>query len=250
MSALVTVILTTYNSSQTLERTLQSIETQSYRDIELVIVDDASSDNTIQKLRSFKQHSSIHTVLIINEKNQGVADARNKGIKHAKGDYISFIDSDDEWLPEKTGKEVQEMIRRGLDFAFTNYLTIDENGNLLSERNLKIGPYQKRDFFRGNPAGLLTVMVRHDLVDEYLFPTIGHEDYAAWIKIMDHTTRVELLDQSYAKYRIHKSLSSNKIRAALWTYIILKDYGHLNGFSRFNAFIGYLLNILKREKRL
>ncbi len=99
----ISIILPTYNREHLLGRSIQSVLNQTYRDFELIIVDDGSTDNTEKLVRSFKKETINY---IKHRENRGPATARNTGIKSASGEYIAFQDSDDEWLPEKLEKQM------------------------------------------------------------------------------------------------------------------------------------------------
>ena len=99
----VSVIIPTHNRAALLRRSVESVLNQSYQNFELIIVDDASTDNTQEIIRSFNDPRISY---IRNNKNRGGAAARNIGIEAAKGSYIAFQDSDDEWLPEKLEKQI------------------------------------------------------------------------------------------------------------------------------------------------
>ena len=104
----VSVIIPTYNRGNLVGRSIQSILNQTYKDFELIIVDDGSIDNTEDIIKEF-QKKDERIKYIRYEKNKGGAAARNTGIKNAKGKYIAFLDSDDEWLPEKLEKQIKTM---------------------------------------------------------------------------------------------------------------------------------------------
>lgn len=100
----VSVIIPTYNREHLIGRAIQSVLNQTYRDFEIIVVDDGSTDNIGEVVKSFNDERIRY---IRHEKNKGAAAARNTGIKAAKGEYIAFQDSDDEWLPEKLEKQMK-----------------------------------------------------------------------------------------------------------------------------------------------
>lgn len=102
----VSIILPVYNADATLKRCLNSIKAQTYHTIQLVAVDDCSTDGTLALLKQFEEESGIETTIIHHKKNQGVAVARNTGLDNATGDYISWIDADDWFEPNAIGTMV------------------------------------------------------------------------------------------------------------------------------------------------
>ncbi len=104
----VSVIIPTYNRAHSIERALQSAQNQTLKDIEILICDDVSTDSTKELIQTYIKHAPrIKWLSAL--KNQGPGASRNLGMKTAQGDYIAFLDSDDEWLPEKLGKQVERM---------------------------------------------------------------------------------------------------------------------------------------------
>ncbi|MCA1961107.1 MAG: glycosyltransferase [Desulfomonile sp.] len=99
---LVSVIIPTYNRAGVIGRAVRSVLAQSHRDLELIVVDDGSTDGTAKALAEFS-----HEATILRQPNRGVSSARNLGISHAKGELIAFLDSDDEWLPDKVARQVE-----------------------------------------------------------------------------------------------------------------------------------------------
>jgi glycosyltransferase involved in cell wall biosynthesis len=95
---LISVIIPTYNRAQVLSRAVESVLGQSYNNLELIVVDDGSSDNTAEAIKEIEDKRIKY---IKSSENKGVAAARNAGIKESHGDYIAFLDSDDQWLPDK-----------------------------------------------------------------------------------------------------------------------------------------------------
>ena len=225
MKSLVSVVLPVRNSDLTIEKTLESIKNQTYTNIELIVVDDLSEDSTLSKVEGATKKVLFDVVILRNAHNEGVAKSRNKALSVAKGKYIAFIDGDDIWLPNKIEKHCVN-----------------------SKRVLPAREYHLSDFMGGNPAGLLTVMIRNNGGIAELFPSIAHEDYAAWIKMMKAGAKAELLDQVTAKYMIHDSMSSNKFKSIIWTINILKKYGELNFLQLIVATYRYGVNVISRKK--
>ena len=248
MKSLVSVVLPVRNSDLTIEKTLESIKNQTYTNIELIVVDDLSEDSTLSKVEGATKKVLFDVVILRNAHNEGVAKSRNKALSVAKGKYIAFIDGDDIWLPNKIEKQVSEMESKQLDISFTNYMTMNEKYCVNSKRVLPAREYHLSDFMGSNPAGLLTVMIRNNGGIAELFPSIAHEDYAAWIKMMKAGAKAELLDQVTAKYMIHDSMSSNKFKSIIWTINILKKYGELNFLQLIVATYRYGVNVISRKK--
>ena len=125
---LVSIITPSYNSSQFIKECVSSVLRQTYRNWELIIVDDCSRDNSRNIIRDLaKKDTRINTVFL--QKNVGAAEARNIAIRKARGKYIAFLDSDDIWLENKLKKQIKFMRDAGIAFSFTSYNTINEHAN-------------------------------------------------------------------------------------------------------------------------
>ncbi|CCF31658.1 glycosyltransferase family 2 protein [Weissella confusa] len=252
MKPLVSVVIPTHNSEKTIIQTLNSVELQDFdlSSVEVVIVDDASTDSTLKVIAeatvSFNFDISVYS---LNE-NVGVAKARNYGISKSSGEFIAFLDSDDVWLPNKLASQLTFMNENQVGFSFTNYDVINVLGEVVGSRKMRPGKYNLRDFLEGNPAGLLTVIIRKNVITRNLFPDIHHEDYAAWLFLLTQNPNLSawLIDQNTAQYRVHPSVSSNKFKAFIWTVTVLRSYGGLSGFKLIRSIVKYGLNVVRRSR--
>lgn len=119
---MVSVIIPAYNRENTIERAVMSVLNQTYKDLELIVVDDCSKDNTVEVLKSIEDD---RLKIIELEKNSGACVARNVGIENAQGDYIAFQDSDDEWLLNKLEKQMAVFEKEKVDLVFCSFKKID-----------------------------------------------------------------------------------------------------------------------------
>lgn len=132
---LVSVLIPAYNAAKTIEKTLRSVQEQTYRSLEILVVDDGSTDDTTAIVE--RHVNSDRRVRLIRQTNGGVAAARNRGIAEAKGDYIAPLDADDLWAPTKIEKQMAAMRQGGprVGLVYTWQATIDEEGKLRSTRH-------------------------------------------------------------------------------------------------------------------
>mgnify|MGYP002768677544 FL=1 len=120
---MVSVIIPSYNREKTIKRAVESVLNQTYKDIEVIVVDDCSSDKTIEILTSIKDKRFSYYKL---DKNSGACVARNLGIEKAKGDYIAFQDSDDEWLSDKLEKQMKAFDNKDIDVVFCPFNKVSD----------------------------------------------------------------------------------------------------------------------------
>ncbi len=182
----VSVVMPVYNRSELAIRALRSVDAQTHENIEVIIIDDGSSED-ISPLTEYARNRD--NVKIISLKNNcGPAGARNRGIKEAAGDFVAFLDSDDEWAPEKITKQVNVMVATKAKISHTSYLRKDESGkeNVVSS-GLTSGHVQLQ-LMSSCPIAMPTVMLTRECIEIYpmLFPasiSIG-EDVCYWLQIL------------------------------------------------------------------
>jgi len=161
----VSVIIPTYNRAHLISRAIKSVLNQTYQDFEVIVVDDGSTDNTEEVIKEF-QKKDERIKYVRHEKNKGGSAARNTGIKAAKGKYIAFLDSDDEWLPEKLEKQMKvfENAPAKVGVVYTGFWRIENNKKIYipsSWVKKKEGNIHK-ELLKGNFIGLPTVLVRKE----------------------------------------------------------------------------------------
>lgn len=135
----VSVIIPTYNRVKLLPEALDSVLNQTYRDFEIIIVDDGSMDNTKEIVESYinlqtRQPVNPLTIRYIYQENKGPAAARNTGIKQVRGEYIAFLDSDDSWLPEKLEKSINFITQNKFDWMCTAFYRVLELEGKLEQK--------------------------------------------------------------------------------------------------------------------
>ena len=218
---MISIIISYYKKKKFIERTIQSILNQTFKDYELIFVyddEDITDLNLIRRILSrFKKKK-----IIINKKNLGVAKCRNIAIKNSQGNYLAFIDADDIWKKNKLSVQLKFMNKNKLLFSFTSYSIIDQKNNLIKTRKvLKDANY--KNLYRSNSIGLSTVMINKKLKPKLKFPQLQtQEDYGLWLKLAKNGVILKHLSQSLSSWRITQgSLSSNiflKLRDAFKIY--------------------------------
>lgn len=204
MSDLVSIIMPCYNTAKFIPASIRSVQAQTYENWELIIVDDRSTDNSVEAVKSF---DDPRIRLLQNERNSGAALSRNYALREARGKWIAFLDSDDLWMPEKLEKQVGFMESHGCHFSYTNYAEIDEDGN---RKGITVtGPkvITRTGFFNYCWPGCLTVMYDQFAVGRIQIADIKkNNDYAIWLKVC-RKADCRLLDEELALYRRGRSES-------------------------------------------
>ena len=215
--ALVSIIVPVYNVEKYICETIECVRKQTYGNWELLLVEDCSKDNTVAVILEYLDEVQDARVrLIRQEKNNGAARSRNRGLREAGGRYIAYLDADDLWVPEKLEKELAFMKEKQAAFAFTGYEFADENGKGLGKvvRVPEILTY--KEALKNTTIFTTTVMFDTEKIDKKFLemPIIKSEDTALWWKVLRSGYVAYGLDENLVRYRrAGKSLSSNKLEA-------------------------------------
>ncbi len=182
----VSVIIPTYNRGYIIRRALQSVYNQTWKDFEIIVVDDGSTDNTRVILEEeCLKHPNVK--YIRHEVNKGVSAARNTGILHSKGEYIAFLDSDDRWFPTKLREQLRvfQFDREEIGLVYTGYKWYEPNGNVIDVIP-KYGGYVFNKLLSNNFIACSSVIVPRKVLDVVgLFDKhlITNQDYDMWLRI-------------------------------------------------------------------
>ncbi|WYP25851.1 glycosyltransferase family 2 protein [Alkalihalobacillus sp. FSL W8-0930] len=247
MEELVSVITPVYNSERFLEETIQSVQKQTYPYWELFLIDDGSTDSSVEIARSYaNKDSRIHVVQL--NSNQGAAGARNEGINRANGKYVAFLDSDDLWMPEKIEKQLMFMEANQYVFSFTSYRIMKESGELRD----KVVPAPEvityDQLLKNTIIGCLTVMLNIDVLGKVQMPTIKtRQDFVLWLTILKSGHQAYGLDEELACYRkVSTSISSNKLKTAKRNWSIYRENEGLPLWKACYVFASYAWHGFKK----
>ncbi len=222
---MVSVIVPAYNAAATIERCLASVQAQSCPDWELLVVDDASTDDTVQKIAA-QAATDSRIRLLRNTANSGMpAVPRNLGIAEARGRFLAFLDADDTWEPAKLQVQIAAMKDSGEAISCTAYSVVDRQGNFLGS----LVPPPLVDYaalLRANTLGCSTVVYDVEALGKCYFPEVGHEDYALWLSLTARGHRVLGVQAPLARYqKASGSVSANKFRVLGYFWRIYRDRG-------------------------
>lgn len=211
MKPTVSVIIPTYNLAAHLPEALASVYSQHWPNLEIVVVDDGSTDDTPTVLDALTEKSHLRC---FRQKNAGAAAARNRGIQEARGDWIAFLDADDLWLPGKLAAQLEELRQHPKAvFSYTD-VRLRSESNL--ERDLACGTDGQPLFLRllgGNLFATPTVIIKRDCFEEVgLFDTELRtgEDWDMWMRLATHFAHVRVArplalirESSRSKFPVH-----------------------------------------------
>jgi glycosyltransferase involved in cell wall biosynthesis len=247
----VSIIMPAFNAENYIAKSIQSVLNQTYKDFELIIINDKSTDNTMSIVNDFERKDQRIKVIDLKE-NQGVAQARNHGIKASTGRFIAFLDSDDLWHSDKLSKQIHFMLENNYAFSYTAYEIIDHKGMPLQQYVKVPKSRSYKQLLRGNFIGCLTVVIDKTKVRPFEMLKIGHEDYALWLSILkENNIRAYGLTEILAYYRKGQvSVSSNKNRAMKWQWNIIRNIEKKNIVYSTFLFFMYAFNAVTKVKKL
>lgn len=243
---LVSIILPYYKKLAYIHKTLDSIRKQTYKNYELVIIYDDTDLNDLYTLQEItKNDPKIKIIKNIN--NLGAGHSRNLGIEKAKGEFVAFIDADDEWDSEKNNKQISFMNDNNYDFSFTDYRK--KIYNKIIEVKYKKKFVEHGDLLKSCVIGLSTVMVRKKIIDVDLFPSLKtQEDFVAWLKITKKNHKAYNLDTTLVTWNYDEnSLSSNFSQKLYDAYQVYRKYQKFSVIKSFYSVIILSFNSIKRK---
>ena len=238
----VSVVIPMYNASNYILECLNSVINQTYQNLEIILIDDKSSDDTLKKVATINDK---RIKLIKLKKNSGAAITRNKGIEAATGDYLCFLDCDDLWVNDKIEKQINFIKDRA--FIYSKYFYLRKNKTHLA--NVPTS-FTYNQLLRNSGIFISTVMLNMKYLDkeDIYMPNIRRgQDYSCFYKILKKVGTAYGMDEALAYYRVgNTSLSSNKIKAAKRTWHLYEMEG-IPFFKRLICFICYAFNAIKRR---
>ncbi|WP_125718533.1 glycosyltransferase family 2 protein [Flavobacterium ustbae] len=236
MNALVSILTPTYNTEKFIKSTIESAQNQTYTNWEMILVDDASTDNTVAIIEKFVQKDSRIKLFKLPE-NRGNGFARNAALEKATGKYIAYLDADDLWFSEKLEKQIQFLKTNNLHFTFSFYDSVNEEGNDLNRRVESPNPLTYKQLFFCNYVGNLTAIYDVDYFGKIILETSQkRQDWRIWLTILKQIKVAMPVPESLAFYRIRKdSISSSKFK------LIKHNFGVYREFHGYNFAFAVLL---------
>lgn len=243
----VSVITAAYNCSSTIGETIESVLVQTWVNWEMIIVDDCSTDNTVEVVNEYiKKDSRIKLIQL--EKNSGAAVARNRAIKASVGKYIALLDSDDLWKPNKLERQIDFMKSRDLSMSFTAYDVFKDS----SERIRKVFTVPQKinykQYLRNTSIGCLTVIIDKDKIPDFHMEEGYLEDVLTWMYYLRNGVVAYGLNENLASYRVNiNSKSGKKIKNAKRYYQCLEVQPDLELAEKLISQCGYMFNAVRKR---
>lgn len=248
---MVSIIVPVYNAANYIEKTIEMVRAQTFSDWELLLVDDASLDNSVEKIENFLQrYPDSRIILLKNKKNEGAAFSRNQGTKAAKGRYIAFLDADDIWLSDKLEKQLSFMKDKEAGFVFTAYEFGDEKA-VGTGKIVHVPPgLSYEEALSRTVIFTTTVLIDTKKIEKelLLMPQVPSEDSATWWQILRKGHIAQGMDEVTAIYRRpSRSLSSNKLKAMKRIWYLYRKVEKLPFMKSCLLFTGWALRATLRR---
>ena len=250
VESLVSIICPAYNSEIYISSMIQSVIAQTYKDWELIIIDDKSTDKTTKIIREWISRDERIELIELSQ-NAGAASARNQGIKHCKGRYLSFIDSDDLWLPKFLEKSLNlHFSSKDIVFTFTSYKRKNSDLSVNFSSYIVPNTVNFTALLRSGHIPCLTVLIDLKFTGKIFMPDIKmRQDYAFFLRVIQKTGKAYGIKDELAIYRIRpNSLSRNKFLAMKFIYRVYRSEVNLSVICSSYFLIVYGLNGLRKYR--
>lgn len=247
---LVSIVTPTFNDEKYILTSIHSVQSQSYENWELIVIDDGSHDNTRNIVSGLALNDKRIKLFSLKE-NGGSAVARNVGLELARGEYLAFLDADDVWFEDKLEKQIAFMVCKDALFSYTAYEIMNENG----ERSGKFIDFQGIDrvgyvdmLKKKATLGCSTVMLNWNKLSKFRMPLIRTgQDYALWLSILKEGHVAFCLRDVLTMYRIVPgSISRNKFKKALRQWEIYRKIERIPTIKSFWFFLNYAYRAISR----
>lgn len=244
---IVSVIIPCYNMKRFIFDSMRSVVRQTFRDWEMILVDDGSTDGTYEFIKSLSD--SDYRIKHTTKAHTGIADTRNQCIQMAQGRYLAFLDADDYWHNSKLEVQLEFMRDRKLGFSYTAYDCVNEEGETVVRSIKTAGDLDYNTYLRNTIIGCSTVMIDRDQVGNVVVPNFRtSEDSATWLKILRKGFKAYAIERPLTYYRIRsRSASSNKLQATADLWRVYRKQEKLPMMDAMDCFVSYAFNAVKKR---
>ncbi|MFE3872319.1 glycosyltransferase family 2 protein [Flavobacterium sp. ZS1P70] len=242
---LVSIITPSFNSEKFIAETIRSVQNQTFPNWEMIIVDDCSTDKTVSIAEYIANNDNRVKVYKL-DKNSGTGIARNTALEKASGKYISFLDADDLWKPNKLEIQVNFLRNNNLPFTFSYYDCINEQGTELNKRVEAPRNLSYRHLFFCNYVGNLTGIYDVNYLGKIAISSIRkRQDWMLWLTILKKAKTAQPIPESLAFYRIREnSISASKVNLLKHNFTVYRRFHGFNLVLSLLCMTGFLFTQL------
>jgi glycosyltransferase involved in cell wall biosynthesis len=243
MNELVSIITPTYNSAKYISETIQSVQKQTHKNWEMIIVDDCSQDETVEVIQNFMDEDHRIHLLQLN-KNSGAAKARNFGIEKVTGKYMTFLDADDIWFTDFIENSIKIINEKKINFVFSSYKRSNENLEFIYSDFIVPERVTYTDILKTNSISCLTAFINVEVLGIKKMPDVlKRQDMGLWLQYLKEIPYAYGIQEPKAIYRIREnSLSRNKKNLLKYQWQFYREVEKLSFLSS----IYYMLHWMYR----
>ena len=239
--SLISIVTPCYNAQNYLDKMINSVISQSYKNWELLIIDDSSSDNSVNIIKKFLSQDTRIKLLKLKNRS-GPALARNRAIHMAEGRYLTFIDADDYWNNNFLKYSLESI--KSHSFIYSDYNCVNKNGEFLFRLNT-IPKANCDSVLKGTPISCLTAFIDLKKLGKKFFPVnVYREDIAYWLLLLKDCNYAHGFSFCEANYRYKVGSSSNKFKMAFQTWHDYRNRHNLSYLKSLYFFYYYSLSSL------
>lgn len=246
---LVSVIMPAYNAEKYIEQAIRSVQKQTVRSWELIVVDDRSTDKTAEQIRRLAAED-MRIIPVYSETNHGAAESRNIALRQCRGEFVALLDADDVWHPQKLERELERARETDADLVYSSYAMIDEQGTRCFSDFIVEESTDLQSMLNCNTIGCSTVLMKAKVLEKRPFVTdFYHEDYVMWLSLLQAGCKAVGVRDILVDYRVARgSRSFNKLKSAKNRWRVYRDYLKLPLIPSVKAMAGYAINGLKKYR--
>lgn len=245
---MISVIIPTYNREKTLKKSIMSVLNQTYKNIEVIIIDDNSTDNTLDIIKSIDDKRLKY---IKHETNLGANKARNTGILHSIGDYIAFQDSDDEWMANKLEIQKNKLEESGADLVFCSFYRFNKNKCEIIPNKKIDNKRIKKDILYENFISTQTILGKRKCFDDEKFDELlpRFQDWDLMIRI-SRKYKIKFINQPLVNvYLQNDSISKDSDKAIKAMLIMMNKYHNIIKYNK-KIFTSWNMMIIRYSENL
>jgi len=245
-SGFVSIIMPSYNCEEFVKFTVESVIIQTYKDWELIIVDDCSSDNTLEILTSY---DDARIIVISSLVNIGAGGARNLGLDKAQGQFIAFLDADDLWDSSKLYKQLKHMKQNAYPISHTSYDFVTEDGascegGVLASRYVDLYKYMCT-----TEIGMSTSLIDRGVIGDFKFDLVRtRQDTKLWLDLLGKGFISSGCPEVLASYRVRQGqISGNKFKMLYRTFSVFWTVKQYSPIKRIMIYLNYVINAINKR---
>lgn len=244
---LISIITPCYNAARFISQTIESVQKQTYKNWEMIIVDDCSTDNSEQIVKHYSENDKRIRFVKLDSNSGSPAAPRNRAIQEARGSILAFLDADDLWKPDKLEVQLNILLNNNYDIVYSNGEMVDEgNRYIRTIKKTECVDYVRT--LKHDELSCSSVMLKKSLIDGFSFEKQMMEDYIFWLQVLRKTgAKAWNVNKVLYSYRlVNNSRSRDKKKIIKRQWYVLRHIENLNTVYALYCFVNYIWINLKK----